>query len=171
MIRTLVFLSAIGLNCLNAQACGDASKQRVQSVLKESIRLNEAFKKSVDGSDDAKYKTLRRQVERYEESVAIPCLKRAVVLLTQMPDKSLLSDLFAHALSHENSADEIESEVLATAMVQGPNLFFATWRHSSTEIQKAVTARVESGWNILKKKYSSDKQKRIEERLKEMQSK
>ena len=171
MIRTVVFVATIGLSCLNAQACVDASMQRVQKVLKESVRLNEAFKKSVDGTDDAKYKALRTQVERYEESVAIPCLKRAVVLLGQMPDKSLLKDLFAHALSHENSADETESDLLATAIVQGPNLFIATWRSSSAETQKMVTARVEIGWNTLKKGYSPAKQKQIEARLKEMQSK
>lgn len=171
IIRTGVFLAAITLSCLNVHACADASKQRVQKVLKESIRLNEAFKKSVDGSDDAKYRSLRKQVERYEESAAIPCLKRAVALLGQMPDESLLKSLFEHALSRENSGDETEGHVLASALVQGPDLFITTWRNSSAETQKAVTARVENGWNSIKKRYLPAKQKQIEARLKEMKSK
>ena len=170
-IRALAFLIALALSCSGAQACATASTARVQKILKESIRLNEAFKKSADGSDDAEYRRLRKQVELYEESTAIPCLKRSVILLRQMPDASLVAALFAHALSHENSADETESEVLATVFVRHRDAFATAWGKSSVETKKVVITRIESGWELIKAKYSSPKQRQVESRLKQIETK
>ena len=170
-IRALVFLIMLTISCSGAYACATASKARVQKILNESIRLNEAFKKSADGSDDAEYRRLREQVELYEESTAIPCLKRSVILLRQMPDASLVDALFAHALSHENSADETESEVLATVFVRHGDVFTAVWEKSSVETKKAVTTRLESGWELTKAKYPSPKRQQVELRLKRIEAK
>lgn len=170
-IRALVFLIALALSCSGVQACATASTARVQKILKESIRLNEAFKKSADRSDDAEYRHLRKQVELYEESTAIPCLKRSVILLRQMRDASLVDALFAHALSHENSADETESEVLATVFVRHDEAFTAAWGKSPVETKKAVTTRIESGWELIKAKYPSPKRQQVEARLKQIGAK
>lgn len=167
-IRALALLVTLALSCSGAQACATASTARVQKILKESIRLNEVFKKSAGGSDDAEYRRRRKQVELYEESTAIPCLKRSVILLRQMPDASLVDALFAHALSRENSADETESEVLATVFVRHGDAFTAAWGRSSVETKKAVTTRIESGWELIKARYPSPKRQQVELRLKQI---
>lgn len=171
MNRILVFLIVLVFGYSVAQACTTASTTQVQRIFKESIRLNELFKKSVVGNDDVEYRRLRKQVELYEESTTIPCLRRAVILLRQKPDDSLMRALFAHALSHENSADETESEVLATVFVRYGDLFMFAWGKSSVETKKAVAARVESGWALIKGKYRSTKRRQVESRLKRLVAK
>ena len=169
--RLLTFFSSLMLCCSLGHACNAAIAAEVQKTLKESIRLNEAFKRAADGSDDAEYRRLRKQVELYEESTAIPCLKRAVVLLHQTPDALLLDALFAHALSHENSADETESEVLATVFVRHGGMFALRWEKNSTETKTAVAARVKSGWSMIASRYPSSKRSQVESRLKQIEPK
>lgn len=171
MYKLSVLFIALILACSRVQACTTASTAHVQKVVKESTRLNEAFKKSADESDDVKYRRLRKQLEHYEESTAIPCLRRAVILLNQATDTSLVNVLFAHALSHENSADETASEVLATVFVKHSDAFMAVWRKSSTDTKKAVSVRIESGWGLIKAKYPLRKQQQIELRLKQVMTK
>lgn len=167
-IRIIAVLILFG--CSNVQACTTASSVMVQRVFKESIRLNEAFKKSVDAPGDTDYRSLRKQVESYEESRAIPCLKRTVVLMRQAPDASLMDALFAHAYSHENSANETESEVLATVFVLRGAAFADAWGKSSPEVKGVLATRVASGWELTKKRYSSAKRQQIESRLKRLDS-
>lgn len=170
MNQFFVFLIVLVFGYSGVQACTTASTARVQKIFDESIKLNEAFKKSADGSDDAEYRRLRKQVELYEESTAIPCLKRTVILLRQKSDDSLVHALFAHALSHENSADETESEVLATIFVRHNDAFMLAWRRSSVETNKAVFARTESGWELIRGKYHTIKQRQVNSRLKQLVS-
>lgn len=168
LTRIFAALFVFVLACSNAQACTTASSAMVQKVFKESVRLNEVFKKSVDGPGETEYRGLRKQVESYEESRAIPCLKRAVVLMRQGPDASLMDALFAHAFSHENSADETESEVLATVFVLRGEAFMVAWKKSSAEARRTLATRVTSGWELTKKRYSSAKRQQIESRLKRL---
>lgn len=167
-IRILIVL--IVFVCSNVLACTTASSVAVQKVFKESVRLNEAFKKSADGPSNTDYRSLRKQVESYEESKAIPCLKRTVVLMSQAPDASLMDALFAHAFSHENSADETESEVLATVFVLRGATFMAVWGESTPEVRRVLATRVASGWELTKQRYSSAKRQQIESRLKRLDS-
>ena len=163
IFMTVMFCGSI------AQACTAASTDHVQRVLKQSIRLNEAFKKSVQGPDDAEYRRLRKQAEQYKESTAIPCLKRAVILLRQMPDASLVKTLFAHAVSNENSADETESEVLATVFVRHGDAFTTAWGKSSADTKAAVVDRIKSGWELIKARHALPIRQQVELRLKRIE--
>ena len=164
--RLLMIFVVIMLCGSIAQACTTATKDQVTRVLRQSIKLNEAFKKSVQGSNDSEYQRLRKEAERYKESTAIPCLKRAVILLHQTPNASLVKVLFAHAVSNENSADETESEVLATLFVRHGQAFTAAWGKSSTNTRAAVADRIRSGWELIKVRYALPVRQQVEQRIK-----
>ncbi len=170
-IRLLVILFGFFLANSITQACESASSSQVQHVLKESIKLNNEFKKSVAASDDAEYRRARKRIENYEETKAIPCLKRAGTLLRRSSDVPLLEALFAHAHSHENSADETENKVLASVFAVRPNPFMNLWKVSPVEVQQAISLRTKAGWAQIEEKFSVDKRKQVELSLKSLLTK
>jgi len=171
MMRLLTIFFVLVLANSITQACESASSSQVQHVLKESIRLNDEFKKSVNGSDDKEYRRSRKRAENYEETKAIPCLKRAGTLLRRSSDLPLLETLFAHAYSHENSADETESEVIASVFVERPSPFLNLWKASPVEVQRAVSLRTRTGWVQIKEKFSISKRKQVELNLQSLLTK
>lgn len=148
-----------------AHACVSSSVSQVQRILEESIRLNESFKLAANGSDEAAYRRLRKEVEAYEEATAIPCLRRAATLIREQSGSSLVDSVFAYTRSHENSADETVSRILALLLVERPDIFMVAWKKSARETRKEVLARVSSGWQSIRSKYTLAKRSDIDSRL------
>lgn len=168
--RFLTVSIALLLSCATAQACKTASPAHVQLVLKESIRLNETFKSAAVGTNESEYRRLRKLTEQYEEFTAIPCLRRTTSLLQSKKNWVLMTTLFEHALSHENSADETESEVLAQVFVNHYKAFMVAWDGSSTDMKRTAASRVKSGWPLIRPKYAQAKWQQIESRIKQIEA-
>lgn len=99
-------------------ACPAKTGPEVAEVLAKAIELNEHFKASVQSSDDAAYRSLRKQLESYGEQTAMPCMRQAAQMLASHPDRRLTRSLLEFAISHENAADESVSEALATVFTR-----------------------------------------------------
>jgi hypothetical protein len=163
--------TAMATLCLSSSACETASLSRVERILEESIRLNNAFKNAARANDQVLYSSLRSKTETYDESEAIPCLRRAEALLSYAESQRLMKTLFAYAKAHIDAADETPSEVLANIFARHERLFEKTWRTSSVETRDAVRARVESGWRSVGSSYSESVRAHVEQRLKDMETK
>lgn len=137
----LLFLSA------NAQATCDAkSPTQVMAVLKRGIELNERFKQAANASDETAYRALRAEVEAYDETLAIPCVRRAQLLLTKSSDAKLLNRLMAFIISHENAADESMSDAVAALYVKRPKDVETELRRFSSRQRTALLASIDAGW-------------------------
>lgn len=157
---------------MDAQACATASAAHVKAVFKESMRLNEAFKSTAfDSKAGSPYQLLRKKMELYSEDVAQGCSERAVILLRQKSDPSLVRALFAYSLSEENSADETLSFVSIQVFIQNGADFAEVWGASDAPTKEAVVSRVRSGWVYTKRDYPLPKQQEVESRLKHLEIK
>ena len=117
-------------------ACRAKDASQIAAALTRGIALNERFKRSVKAGDHARYQDLRKQVERYDEETAMPCVRKALQFLERESDEALVRKLMDFTVSYENSADETVSEAMATIFAKRPDAVACV--ASSTSGQKGL---------------------------------
>jgi hypothetical protein len=149
MRRIYLLLCAILFSASTHAACETAHAPRVIAVLGESVAKNERFKQAVAGRD-ARSRALRVEVERCDESFAMPCARRAAVLLADGFDRKLLAALLDFVISHENAADETVSEVAASVFAAHPKTVADAFSGFAQHERKVLLRAIESGWPVVR---------------------
>jgi hypothetical protein len=128
-------------------ACDDSVAESLVSVLSRGVTLNEQFKQASVSGDEALYRSLRQQHESYTEDEAVPCLEKAVLLLSRATDEPhLLKSVMAFAVSHQNVADERIADALAFLFARQPAAVERAMGEVSRLDARAVVSLIESGW-------------------------
>jgi len=145
--RVCCFLCVLVLSMSNATAaCQAKDASQIAAALTRGIALNERFKRSAKSGDDARYQDLRKQVERYGEETAMPCVRKAQQFLERESDEALLRKLMDFTVSYENSADETVSEAMATIFARRPDAVAQMLQSFSPARGKVLMRSIESGW-------------------------
>jgi len=171
-MRGALVFAAILILCPTPADAGCKLKNLAQviQVLRQGIDLNERFKRSVDSGDEATYKALRRQNGQYSEEVALPCVRRAVVLLDQQLDEALLRMLLEYAVSRQNSADETVPEAMALVFARRPDAVASALVSFSPGCAKVLLRTIESGWPAVRRGIDSRLREDRDERLKALRA-
>lgn len=172
MIKRL-FLTTVFFACLSAVAhadgnCHTKSSAAITKVFNQGIALNEKFKKSVAGGDQAAYQLLRAQVEKLNEGKVIPCVERAGEILSAVDEPKLAHKLLQLVLSYENSADETISYSLGLIFGANPQVLEDAIKRFSTSEHKLIAERLEVGWLNAKPKFKKEVIKDREQRLQKL---
>lgn len=170
MTLVKIFLPAVLISCAveTHATCETRSAVYVIDVLGHSIVLNEEFKHSMNSGDDARYRSLRQQVEQYSEETTMPCMRRAKNLLVEKPDQKLILKLMEFVVSYENSADETVSSVMASVFVTHPNAVENELKRFPPLQRNIVLGSIEAGWADASKKLSAVKRRDRETRLRSL---
>lgn len=127
--------------------CRAKGASQIVATLNRGIDLNERFKRSVKAGDDSRYQDLRKQVEKYSEETAMPCIRKAVHLIERNLDEALLHTLIDFAVSYENSADETVSGAMATIFTKYPDAVSEIVTNFSPMSKKIIVRSIDSGWS------------------------
>jgi hypothetical protein len=148
MRRLMILVAVVTIYPVMANAgCEAKSMMQIIQVLRQGVDLNERFRRSANSDDEASYKALRTQNERYSEQTALPCVRRAIDLLDQQFDEALLRGLMGYAFSRQNSADETVSEALASVFAKHPDAVASTLLSFPTGRAKVLLRTIEYGWH------------------------
>lgn len=145
--------------------CETESAAQVITVLRRGIELNEHFKQAANSRDETAYRTLRAEVEAYDETQAIPCVQRAQSLLIQRSNPDLLRRLMEFTVSHENSADESMSAAMAALYVRRPYDIETELQHFSFSQQATLLSSIDAGWELAAKPLSLSRRQNLRRRL------
>lgn len=165
----LLVVLVIGMSNAVA-ACRAKDASQIVMALSRGIDLNERFKRAVKAVDDPKYQDLRKQVERYGEETAMPCVRKAVELLEREPDEALLRKLMDFAVSYENSADETVSEAMATIFAKHPDVVVRMLERFSAARRKIIVRSIDSGWSGVAATLAASERQDKEARLRALRS-
>jgi hypothetical protein len=159
----LILLSAFAYAEGNCVAPDSAA---IAKVFEQGIALNEQFKKSVSGKDQATYQALRRQVEELNEGRVMPCVERAQRVLSVRDERELSYKLLQLVVSYENSADETISYSLGMIFGANPKVLENGLSRLGSVERRVVAARLEDGWLNAKVKFKksviADRERRLQ---------
>jgi len=162
---TLPILFVIFLSPAWASACDSKDTTDIINIFSHSIELNDQFKQSVNTGDEVRYKTLRKQVEQYDEQMAMPCVRRVQTILKKHSERVLIHKLMEFTISHENSADETTSTAMATVFAMHHKEFKKEWENFTLEQKKILLSSIETGWFSVEKSLSIVQRRNLEGNL------
>jgi hypothetical protein len=124
-------------------------------VFEHGIQLNEEFKHSVNGGDEAKYRELRDQVEKFDEKQMEPSEKQAAKILSKNSQHRLAESLLRVVVSNENSADETLPDLLGTIFGKNPSTIEQAVKRFSRVERKIILNSLEFGWADVKTDFNA----------------
>ena len=162
---TLSILAAAFLNPAWATVCSSKDAADIIRIFAHGIELNEQFEQSVNAGDEVRYRILRKQVEQYGENTAVPCMRRAEVLLRKRYDRALMHKLMEFTISNENSADETISMVMANVFIMYPKELEKEFLRFTLEQKKILLKSIEDGLLSVERPLSAAQRRNLERHL------
>jgi hypothetical protein len=112
----------------------------------KATRLNKEFTTHV-GTDDAKQKSRRKELESYEENVIDKHLNGCVKLLSSGNDRDVARAFFEFLVSNENSADEQPLWAVGKVFWKNPGLVESTFAVFGPAERAVLYRSIEAGWS------------------------
>jgi len=121
-------------------------RDRILSVFKKAIDLNEDFKNTVHTIPLKEHQKKRTELEKFNEEVLAARIEDCVKLLSAGRDSQLAVEFFKLLISYKNSADERLSYALGKVFLNNPDLVTETFGKFKRSDQQYLYKTLDWGW-------------------------
>lgn len=156
---------------VNVPCSENSTSKELINILREGVKINERFKKSLSQDNHAAYAQLRQRSESFIENEIASCETRVLEILSSRNDHELAKVFLEVVVSYENSADENIADYLSEIYLRNPIVIEQAMSTFTLPDQAIVIRQIKFGWENIKSTLDNETAINGEVRLKQLSPK